>query len=69
MTYRFIAVHLKVTMSKTLVGKNQTFVGCQVFMAGSGLQGLGGLGAVGAFGMPRGHQAGCWRGAKAVLVD
>lgn len=69
MTYRFIAVHLKVTMSKTLVGKKQTFVGCQVLVAGPGLQGLGALGALGPAGMPRGHQAGCWRGAKAVLVD
>lgn len=72
MTYRFIAVHLKVTVSKTLVSKNRTFVGCQVLVPGTGLQGLGGLGglgAVGPAGMPRGHQAGCWRGAKAVLVD
>lgn len=69
MTYRFIAVHLKVTMSKTLVSKNRTFVGCQVLVPGTGLQGLGALGAVGPAGMPREHQAGFWRGAKVVLVD
>lgn len=69
MTYRFIAVHLKITMSKTLVSKNQTSVGCQGLTPGTGLQGLGALGAPGPAGMPMGHQAGCWRGAKAVLVD
>lgn len=37
MTYRFIAVHLEVTMSKTLVGKNRTFVCCQVLMPGTAL--------------------------------
>lgn len=69
MTYRFIAVHLKITMSKTLVGKNQSSVGCQGLVPGTGLQGPGALGALGPAGMPRGHQAGCWRGAKTVLVD
>lgn len=39
MTYRFIAVHLKVAMSKTLMGKNQTFVGCPVLVPSSGLDG------------------------------
>lgn len=37
MTYKFIAVHLEVTMSKRLVGKSQTFVGCQVLLPGTGV--------------------------------
>ena len=39
MTYRFIAVHLKVAMSKTLVGENWTFVGCEMLVPGAGLDG------------------------------
>lgn len=37
MTYRFIAVHLEVAMSKTLVGKSRTFAGCQVLVPSAGL--------------------------------
>lgn len=39
MTYRFIAVHLKVAMSKTLVGTNWTSAGCLVLMPSAGLDG------------------------------
>lgn len=39
MSYRFIAVHLKVVMSKTLVGRNQTFAGGQVLVPGAGQDG------------------------------
>lgn len=77
MTYRFIAVHLEVTMSKTLVGKNRTFVCCQVLMPGTALalssralsRDWGDWGQWDQLGCPEGHQAGCWRGAKAVLVN
>lgn len=69
MTYRFIAVHLTVAMSKKLVGKNWTFAGCPVLVPSAALDGTkqpcpgwhpGGLGAHGASQDAEGHNRASW---------